>query len=86
MASFRDNFKDHRGLLEPTFRVTGGFRKAGTSFLKRVTDKGILTIRSDFIGDMQKLYFKFPSHKDYQELWKPSELIQKILVWIKGSL
>jgi hypothetical protein len=37
MAGFRKNFQDHRWLAEK--RVIGGYQKAGTSFLKRVTGK-----------------------------------------------
>jgi hypothetical protein len=41
MAGFRNNFQDHRRLAEK--RVIGGYQKAGTSFLKRVTGR-IFTI------------------------------------------
>jgi hypothetical protein len=39
-ASFPNNFQNHKaGGFESAFRVTGGYLKAGTSFLKRVTEK-----------------------------------------------
>jgi hypothetical protein len=36
MPDFRNNFQDHRRLLEQLYRVTGGNTTAGTSFLKKV--------------------------------------------------
>jgi hypothetical protein len=53
-----DQLSDHRRLSEQTFKVTGGYWKAGTSFLKKITFTGrILTMSKLFHRSKQKLYF-----------------------------
>jgi hypothetical protein len=39
IAGFRNNFQDHRLVYGTTFRDTGSYQKAGTSFLRRVTGR-----------------------------------------------
>jgi hypothetical protein len=48
----------HGRLSEQLFRITGGFRKAGTSPLKRVTGR-MFTIVSDFIEACRNFFLNF---------------------------
>ncbi len=59
-----------------TFRVTGGYQKAWTSFLKMVTTGSIFTIRkwSDFIEASRNFILDIFSQKAAEKLWKPSAL------------
>jgi hypothetical protein len=61
MAGFRNNFRSH-GAFETTFRVTGGYQKAGTSFLKMVTGR-ILELVSVSKGASSKFILDFPRKK-----------------------
>jgi hypothetical protein len=60
MASSQKNFQDHRRLSEKLLRVTGGFRKARTNSLKRITGK-IFKLRKGFQRSKQKRYCGFSS-------------------------
>ncbi len=77
-ASFRNSFQNHRWFFGTPFRVTGCYQKAGTSSLKRVTER-VFTISKCFHGSKQKFHFGVSSLKDSQKLRKPSALIHKVL-------
>jgi hypothetical protein len=64
LHNIHDQFSDHRRLSEQTFKVTGCYWKAGTSFLTRVTFTGrIFTLSKLFHRSKQKLYFGCSSQK-----------------------
>ncbi len=71
------------GFRNSFFRVTGGYRKAGTGFLKMIT--GRIFSSSKWVHRCsQKLYFVISEQKSCKKLWKLSELKQKVLFWILG--
>ncbi len=67
-----------------TFRVTGGFRKARTASLKRVTRR-VFTISKWFNRCMPKLYFGCSSQKDSRILWKLSSLLKSTVLIFSTS-
>ncbi len=50
-----EQFSKSQAAFTPSFRVTGGYRKAGTSFLKIVTGR-VFTVSKGIHGSKQKLY------------------------------
>ncbi len=72
--AFGTRFQDHTRLLETEARLLW------RGFLERFPQ-----VRSKwFHKSKQKFYFWFSSQKDEKKLWKPSALIQKVLVWFFG--
>jgi hypothetical protein len=61
---FTEQFSGSWAAFGTTFRITGGYQKAGTSSLKRVTER-ILAISKGF-SSKPKLHFEFSSEKESQ--------------------
>jgi hypothetical protein len=65
-------------MLQPasgtTLRVTEGYLKAGSGFLKRVSGRIFIIIKL-FQISKQQLYFKFQPQKSSRILCKPSEVM-----------
>jgi hypothetical protein len=72
----------HKEIGSPDGYFLEAYRKAWTSFLKRVTG-GIFTISTnDFIQKYKhKFILGWSLKKESQKLWKLSALIQKVLFW-----
>jgi hypothetical protein len=64
-----EQFSESQAAFQTTFRVTGGYLKAGTSFLKRVTGK-IFKLVSDFMKHKQKPYFQLLCTKRQPDIAK----------------
>jgi hypothetical protein len=82
-SQLSEQFSESQGGFGATFNGTGGYQKAGTSSLKRVTGRSFTT-NCDFIEGSRN--FRFLSQKDKWKLWKPKALIQKVLFRILGPL
>jgi hypothetical protein len=67
IAGFRNNVQDHRRVQGTAFRDTGGYQKAGTSSLKRVTGRNF-TLVSDFIEASRNIYLDFLHKKTTKKL------------------
>jgi hypothetical protein len=80
-ARLLEQFSGSQAAFRTTVRVTCGYQKEGTNFLRRVTRK-TFTISKLFQRSKHKHYFWFPSQKDSKKMWKPSALIQKLLFCI----
>jgi hypothetical protein len=65
---FRNNFSGSQAGFEKTFRDVGGYQKAGTNSLKRVTGKRISQIVSDFTEASRSFILDF-LHKKTTKKW-----------------
>jgi hypothetical protein len=66
-----EQFSGSQAVYRTTFKDTGGYQKAGTSSLKRVTGRNFTTaVVSDFIEASRNFYLGVPSQKDNKKLKK----------------
>jgi hypothetical protein len=78
--SFRNNFQYHRQLSEQLLVSQAAFGKP-ESFLEKIT--GRFFHISQFREASRNLFWFFVTQRQLK-LWKPSALIQKVLLWILG--
>ncbi len=76
-SRFSEQFSESKAGFGRTLKGTGGYQKARTSSLRRVTGRNF-TISKWFHRSKQKFDFVFPSQKENWKLWKPLALIQKV--------
>jgi hypothetical protein len=62
-SKLSEQFSESQAGFGTTFKGTGGYQKAGTSSLKRITGRNF-TISKVFHRCKQKRHFGFPSQKD----------------------
>jgi hypothetical protein len=65
-----EQFSESQAGFGKTIKGTGGYQKAGTSSLKRVSGRNF-TISKRFHRSKQKLHFAFPSQKRQLKIVKP---------------
>jgi hypothetical protein len=71
-----EKFSESQAASVKTFRVTGGYLKAGTSFLKRVTGR-FFELVSDFIEASRQFIFNFLRKKPAKKYCEKHKCLYK---------